>query len=107
MTTINPPAIGPHSKIVGQNIRAFRRFNGWSMRDLVQQLVDVGYPMHPGSLQRLEVGQRRVDVDDLVALSAIFNVSAEQMLTSDVKNMYGLPGTYAVPIDDDDEEEEL
>lgn len=101
--TTNPPTIGPHSRIVGQNARAFRRFNGWSMNFLVDRLAEVNRPMHMGSLQRLEVGNRRVDVDDLVALAAALSVTTEQLLDSS-KGEYGLVGTYCTPLDDDEEE---
>lgn len=97
--------IGRISQVVGANVRMMRKARGWGMQSTVDMLADVGHSLHFGSLQRLEVGRRRADVEDLVAFASLFNVAVEDLLAP-LNPIYGrLPGTYVTPLDEDDEEE--
>lgn len=49
-------------------------------KELSEKLTAVGRPIHPLSLKRIEVGERRVDVDDLVALALALEVSPLALL---------------------------
>jgi transcriptional regulator with XRE-family HTH domain len=47
---------------------------------LSRQLAEVGREIPPLGLRRIESGERRVDVDDLVALAVVFDVSPLALL---------------------------
>ena len=62
------------------NMRALREARGLSLAALSARLTEVGRPMLPSGLSKLEVGQRRMDVDDLVALSVALGVNPSRLL---------------------------
>jgi transcriptional regulator with XRE-family HTH domain len=51
-----------------------------SYRDLSARLEEIGRPIPPLGLSRIEKGERRVDADDLVALALVLNVSPAALL---------------------------
>ncbi|MGY1705523.1 helix-turn-helix domain-containing protein [Geodermatophilus sp. SYSU D00697] len=65
---------------IGQRIRDLRHARGLDLRGLSEKLAEEGRPIKLGQLSKLELGQRRVDVDDLVALAVVLNVSPNQLL---------------------------
>lgn len=67
--------IGPAGKTVSKNVARLRKASGTSLAELSRQLGEVGRPMQVTSLRRLEAGERRVDVDDLVALAEVFGLA--------------------------------
>lgn len=68
------------SLAVGRNVRALRKRNGWNWSELSRQLEKVGRWLAPTPIQRLERGERRVNVDDLTAFARVFNVSVTDLL---------------------------
>jgi hypothetical protein len=48
--------------------------------ELSERLSAAGRPIPVLGLRRIERGERRVDVDDLVALAVVFGVSPERLL---------------------------
>jgi transcriptional regulator with XRE-family HTH domain len=71
---------GPSAERVRDNIKALRRKRGLDLADLSQRLGDLGQPISVSGLSKLELGQRRVDVDDLVALALVLDVSPNRLL---------------------------
>jgi transcriptional regulator with XRE-family HTH domain len=65
---------------VGDQVRRVRSERGWTQADLSRQLRAVGRPIPVASVGRLESGDRRVDVDDLLALAAALDVSPLALL---------------------------
>lgn len=65
--------MGPTAENVAKNLRQLR--GSISLRTLSARLEDVGHPLSASALQRIEGGDRRVDVDDLSALSVVLGVS--------------------------------
>lgn len=53
---------------------------GMQYKDLAARLAEVGRPITPQGLKRIEVGERKVDVDDLMALAIVFGVSPLTLL---------------------------
>jgi hypothetical protein len=47
---------------------------------LSKELGKIGWPINPVSLSRLGRGERRVDVDDLVAFAELFGVTPTELL---------------------------
>jgi transcriptional regulator with XRE-family HTH domain len=66
---------GPISGYAAENARRLRAERGWKLAQLSEAMRRVGRPMLSSGLSRLETGQRRMDVDDLVALALVYGVS--------------------------------
>lgn len=71
---------GPTAGRVAANVRALREARGLSLGALSTRLVKVGQPISLAALSKLELGQRRVDVDDLVALAVALGVAPSRLL---------------------------
>lgn len=72
--------VGPVGDIVRANIRRIREVRDHSLRELAKHLADIGHPIVASGIQRIEVGTRRVDVDDLVALAKTLDVPPVDLL---------------------------
>ncbi len=62
---------------------AIRGRRGLSLRAMSAELERLGHPMGAGALARVEAGERRVDVGDLLALSVALNVQPGRLLLPD------------------------
>lgn len=76
-TRIEP---GPVSDQVRRNIRELRECRGMSLRALSERMGELGRPLRVPVLFRIEQGERRVDVDDLVAFAAALNCPPNRLL---------------------------
>jgi hypothetical protein len=72
--------IGPVGRQVAESIRWGRRRAHMSVRALAQRLADLGRPTQPSAITKTEHGERRVDVDDLVAFAQALASSPSQLL---------------------------
>ncbi len=82
---------------VAANVRALRKGLGLDLAQLSVRLSEVGQPISLKALSKLETGQRRVDVDDLVALALALDVTPNRLLlTETASNVDGIPLTGAV-----------
>lgn len=61
-------------------VKMLRHEREWSFTDLEERLTAVGHRIPAIGLRRIESGTRRVDVDDLTALAAVFDVSPSRLL---------------------------
>jgi len=68
----------PTGQRVAENIKRLR--GATQYKELSARLSEVGRPIPPLGLRRIEAGERRVDVDDLVALAVVFGVSPLTLL---------------------------
>lgn len=50
------------------------------MRALAERLAELGRPILPSGISKMEHGQRRVDADELIALASAFGVSPNRLL---------------------------
>jgi transcriptional regulator with XRE-family HTH domain len=71
---------GPVSDYVAGNVTVLRKARGLSQQELSQRLSDLGRPMLPSALSKIESRDRGVDVDDLVALAASLRVNPSRLL---------------------------
>lgn len=71
---------GPIADNVIRNVLALRKRAGLSQVGLSKRLAEVGHPIQPTGIQRLENGKRRVDPDDLVALALALDVAPITLL---------------------------
>jgi len=74
---------GETAKRVAANVRALRKQRGLDLADLSVRLFEVGQPISLKSLSKLENGQRRVDVDDLVGLALALDVTPNRLLLTE------------------------
>jgi transcriptional regulator with XRE-family HTH domain len=72
--------IGPIGEAVRVNVAAMRKTRGVTLRDLSEKMTETGHPMAHNTINEIERGARRVDVDDLVALAAALDVSPIDLL---------------------------
>lgn len=71
----------PTGKTVADNVRRIRdEVRGWSTYELSRKLGNVGRPIAPSALAKLERGERRVDTGDLVALAVVLGVHPSALL---------------------------
>lgn len=63
---------GDAGRAVRDNLRTLRGFMPYV--ELSRRLAEKGVDIPPLGLRRIEKGERRVDVDELVALSDVFGV---------------------------------
>lgn len=76
----NAVVAGPNSAQVAKNVERIRKARQLHQKDLSARLREVGRPMLPTVISKIERGERRVDVDDLVALALALNVSPLTLL---------------------------
>lgn len=84
--------LGPTGRQVAANVKRLREARGLTLRSLSVCLREAGRPLSADALNKIENGRssevegekarpvRRVDVDDLMALAGVFNVSPLALL---------------------------
>jgi transcriptional regulator with XRE-family HTH domain len=65
---------------VAENLRRIRQESGLSYAELARRLAGLGHPILDTSLLKIEKGDRRVDVDDLVALAVALGTTPNRLL---------------------------
>ena len=73
-------ALGPVGEGVAGRIKQVRRERGLTLRELAARLEGIGRPILLSALSKVEQGQRRIDVDDLVALADALDVTPKDLL---------------------------
>jgi hypothetical protein len=76
--------LGPTGETVRVNIKRIRENQRIAVTELSAKMRDLGRPIPTLGIHRIEDGQRRVDVDDLVALAMALSVSPATLLMPDV-----------------------
>lgn len=72
--------LGPTSVRVAANLRRIRQELGLSYAELARRLTTAGHPIIDTGLMKIEKGDRRVDVDDLVALAVALETTPNKLL---------------------------
>lgn len=90
-------ALGPTGHTVATNIARFRGLRGLRLAGLSERMTTVGRPMSVTTLSAIENGDRRADVDDLVAIAAALNISPAAMLMPAVADPYEVAGATVGP----------
>ncbi|MEU8968139.1 helix-turn-helix transcriptional regulator [Streptomyces monashensis] len=85
--------LGAAGNNVRRNIRRLREQRHWSYRDVEERLARAGRAIPAVEQGWIDAGERRVDVDDLVALAAVFELSPEQLLEApaECQTCHGAP----------------
>lgn len=87
--------LGPAGHNLQRNIRRLREQRLWSYREVEERLAQAGRVIPVLELSAIDAGQRRVDVDDLVALAAVFDLGVEELLhpPAGCQTCHGAPPT--------------
>lgn len=76
------PKVGPVGQRVAERVKIYRGTT--PVRELSARLEDLGRPILPSGITKIEQGTRRVDVDDLMALAQVLDVTPSQLLFDSV-----------------------
>lgn len=71
---------------VARNVARLRNARGYSTSRLSKLLEDAGRPITASSITKLELGQRKVDIDDLMTLAVVLRVSPTALLMPPTAN---------------------
>lgn len=85
--------LGPAGNNVRRNVRRLREQRRWSYREVEERLSRAGRAISTLGLSAIDTGERTVDVDDLVALATVFDLSVEELLQppADCATCHGAP----------------
>ncbi|MFD8234014.1 hypothetical protein ACFV20_19300 [Streptomyces sp. NPDC059696] len=85
--------LGPAGNNVRRNVRRLREERRWGYRHVEERLAQLGRPIPALGLSAIDAGERHVDVDDLVALAAVFGLGVEELLQppADCRTCHGAP----------------
>ncbi|MEU0239650.1 helix-turn-helix transcriptional regulator [Nocardiopsis sp. NPDC006198] len=72
--------VGPNGSYVARNIRVLRTKRGKTTEALANELTDRGVPLQASAITRIEKGQRRVTVDELVAFAVLLDATPNALL---------------------------
>lgn len=72
--------LGPTGETVRENVTYLRESKNLTYAKLARQLAQVGNPIPPLGLRRIEAGERRVHVDDLIALAQVLSTTPSMLL---------------------------
>jgi transcriptional regulator with XRE-family HTH domain len=64
---------------IGRHVAELRHHRGLTVRRLSERLGELGHPMLPSVISKLEKGNRSVDVDDLIALAVALRVNPSRL----------------------------
>ncbi|MET8766304.1 helix-turn-helix transcriptional regulator [Streptomyces sp. NPDC004658] len=85
--------LGPTGEHLRRRIAQLRELRGMTKKQLSDRVGELGRPIPPLGISRVEAGTRRVDTDDLVALASALQVSVPQLLgpSTDCGTCQGAP----------------
>lgn len=66
--------------VTARNVAELRALRGYSVRGLSERLAELGQPLLPSGITKIEKGARRVSVAELVALAMALGVSPVRLL---------------------------
>lgn len=76
----NAVITGPTADQVAKNIKRIRNARQLDQKAVSARLAEVGRPMLPTVVSKIERGERRIDVDDLIAFALALNVAPVALL---------------------------
>ena len=74
--------VGPAGEVLAANIKRVRTAQRLGFAELSRLLTDIGRPIPELGLRRIELGERRVDYDDLLALCYVLKVCPVDLMVS-------------------------
>lgn len=67
-------AARPASAVAAERIRKARGERGLTQGDLADAVTELGHPMHQSAIAKIEAGQRKITLDDLLVLAVALDV---------------------------------
>jgi len=80
-------SLGATGATVAENVKRLRKDRGLAYTELSNRLAQLGRTIPPLGLRKIESGGRRVDADDLVALSIVLGVSPAALLMPELSTV--------------------
>ncbi|ATW62889.1 HTH DNA binding protein [Corynebacterium phage phi673] len=77
--------LGTAGEAVRGNVITLRKGQNLTYAEMTRRLSEIGQPIPELGLRNIERGQRKVDVDELVALSAVLGSSPAALLNPHIK----------------------
>lgn len=74
------PVVETPEALIAKNVAELRTQRRMTVRELSARLGQIGHPILPSGITKIENGQRRVDVADLVALAHALRVNPNRLL---------------------------
>lgn len=84
------------SKVFAQRLRETRENRGWSQSELAQLMTDSGRPMNTTALLRVESGERKLTLDEAIALANILRAAPANLLSPPGGELIALTDREAV-----------
>ena len=75
---------------VSANVKSLREQANLSLRGLAKRLAAAERPLTHSAVDQIEKGERRVDVDDLMALAAALDVTVQTLLMPEIPSVPGI-----------------
>lgn len=76
---------GEASARVAQTVRSLRVAQRMTQKALANELGRLGRPLLTSGVSKIEAGERRVDVDDLVVLAQALGVTPGELLSGEIR----------------------
>ena len=86
-----PKEYGAASQRVARNVRRIRQHRDMTAAALSARLAEIGHPIVDTGILKIEHGDRRVDVDDLMALAEALGVEPAALLLGEVTVSVAVP----------------
>ena len=74
--------VGPAGEVLAANIKRVREARRLGYAEFSRQLTGIGRPIPELGLRRIELGERRIDADDLLALSYVLQVAVVDLMVA-------------------------
>ncbi len=74
--------VGAAGLVLAANIKRARTGRRWSFAELSRLLADAGRPIPELGLRRIELGERRCDYDDLLAIAYVLEICVVDLMVS-------------------------
>lgn len=73
--------------VIGTTVKKIRQERGWSLTQLSDQLMFLGFDIPKSSIDNIEKGKRIVKEYEFYALCKVFDISMEEMLKDFIENL--------------------
>jgi transcriptional regulator with XRE-family HTH domain len=95
MTLRRQPAKRP-SQVFSEQMRIQRGRKGWTQKQLATRLAKLGHFVHQTKIGKWETGDRRITLDEALAISAALDVSPAHMIAGSYSDVTFSPATIAL-----------
>lgn len=80
MPRLNPAHQTVHERIAARRVQHERTAQGWTVDEMADRLVRVGYPLGRTAIYKIESGARRISVDELMAFAKALGLDVGKLV---------------------------